>query len=182
MLPSPLRSPKAAPKLTPFWSSPQALETFSKRRPPRLRNARCVSANTGLFRTICPRASGLPAMARRAIRSWLWISRYIPFVTNRSARPSLSRSSQSGAQVQPVASSPARCAASRHRPVPVFRKRALLGNWRTSFEPSSGTRIRARDSAIARWSSTWPGSAMSATSRPSRPSLFTSPRSEPIDE
>ena len=42
--------------------------------------------------------------------------------------------------------------------------------------------LRLRATAIVLWSFWWDVAAMSATKRSIRPSLFTSPRSDPIDE
>ena len=178
--PSPPRSPKAVPKLTPFRSRPQAAPAFSNCRSPRLRKAAWVSTRTELLYRLRMRSAVVSA---RIERSWTsgFGSRLKPLVTKRSRRPSLSRSSKRGDQVQSVAAMPASIAASRQRPVPVFRKSALRWHFGAAVELSGGSALLSRQSAIICRSARWSLAAMSATRKSMRPSLFTSPKSEPIE-
>jgi hypothetical protein len=179
----PARSPKAAPKLTPFWSRPQAALTSSNCRSPRLRKARwtppaggCVhdpdALGRGFRRASCARTNvdardpgGKPLVTKRGRGG-----RRCPDPRSAATTSSRWRRCRRGRRLR--GSGPCRCSAA-----------ARCGGTSARAESVRGSSaLRPRASAMECWSARWVVAAMSATRKSMSPSLFTSPRSEPIEE
>jgi hypothetical protein len=180
-LPSPPRSPKAAPKLTPFWSRPHsALTSFE------LQVAQVPEGEVGLDQHGAvekdPDAlrGGLGPRIARALTSSF--SDPVEAVGHEEVQAPVVVQVLEAHGPGPVRGGDPReeGALERSGPCPCS-DRGRCGGTSAPRRELSDSSSRSRG-GMEFWSFWWVVAAMSATRRSMSPSLFTSPRSEPIEE